>query len=109
MFVDADLLHSGANESHRAGWHAQDGADQLSRGPLLSGMFGDFTAAETFHDAVSSARAAHVKGLQARQETLSELGRKAHYAADGFTDMDDRNAAELRAVRCSSGTSAIRI
>ena len=108
MFVDIDLLHSGANESHRAGGHARDGADQLSRGPLPSGMFGDFTAAEMFHDAVSSARAQHVKSLQVHQETLTELGRKAHYAANGFTDMDDRNAAEMRAVRCSSGTSAIR-
>ena len=38
----------------------------------------------------------------------SELGRKAHYAANGFTAMDDRNAAEMRAVRCNSGTSATR-
>jgi Protein of unknown function (DUF2563) len=109
MFVDTDLLHCGANESHRAGGHAQDGADQLWRGPLLSGMFGGFTAAERFHDAVSAAHAQHVKDLQAHQQTLTELGRKAHSAADGFTDMDDRNAAKMRAVRCSSVTSAIRI
>jgi Protein of unknown function (DUF2563) len=109
MFVDTDLLHSGANESHRAGGHAQDGADQLARGPLPSGMFGDFPAGETFHDAVSAAHAQHVKNLQAHQETLTELGRKAHYAANGFTDMDDRNAANMRAVRCNSVTSATRI
>ena len=109
MFIDADLLRSGANESHRAGGHAQDGSDQLARGPLLSGMFGDFSAAEAFHDAVSSAHDRHVKNLQAHRETLTDLGRKAHYAANGFTDMDDRNAAEMRAVRCSSGTSAPRI
>jgi hypothetical protein len=109
MFVDTDLLHSGADESHRAGGHARDGADQLSRGPLLSGMFGGFPAAETFHDAVSSSHDRHVKDLQAHQQTLTELGRKAHYAANGFTDMDDRNAAKMRAVRCSSGTSALRI
>ena len=46
MFVDTGLLHSGANESHRAGGHAQEGADRLSRGPLMSGMFGEFAAAE---------------------------------------------------------------
>ncbi|OIN81823.1 DUF2563 family protein [Mycobacterium malmoense] len=109
MFVDADLLHSGANESHRAGGHAQDGADQLSRGPLLSGMFGGFPAAESFHGAVTSAHAQHVKTLQGHRETLTELGRKAHYAANEFVDMDDRNAAEMRAVRCSSDTSAFRI
>jgi Protein of unknown function (DUF2563) len=36
MFVDAGLLHSGADESRRAGDHAQGAADRLSRGPLPS-------------------------------------------------------------------------
>jgi hypothetical protein len=108
MFVDADLLHSGANESHRAGGHARDGADQLARGPLVSGMFGEFAAAEAFHDAVSAAHAQHVKNLQGHQQTLTEVGRKGHYAATGFVEMDNRNAAEMRAVRCSSNTSALR-
>jgi hypothetical protein len=108
MFVDTDLLHSGANESHRAGAHAQQGADQLSRGPLAAGMFGGFAAAETFHEAVTAAHGRHVKDLQAHQETLTGLGHKAHYAADEFTNMDDRNAAEERAVRWTSGTSAAR-
>jgi Protein of unknown function (DUF2563) len=108
MFVNTDLLHLGANESHRAGGHAQDGADQLSRGPLASGMFGGFPAAETFHDAVTAARGQHVKNLRDNQETLTGLGHKAHYAADEFTNMDERNAAEERAVRWTSGTSAAR-
>jgi hypothetical protein len=109
MFVDTDLLHSGADESHRAGGHAQDGADRLSRGPLASGMFGGFPAAETFHEAVTVAHGQHVKNLQAHQETLTGLGHKAHYAANRFTTMDDRNAAKERAVRCTSDTSAVRI
>jgi hypothetical protein len=109
MFVDTDLLHSGADESHRAGGRAQDGADRLSRGPLVSGMFGGFPAAEAFHGAVSAAHAQHVKNLQTHRETLTDVGHKAHYAANGFTDMDDRNAAEMQAVRCNSGTSAPRI
>jgi uncharacterized protein DUF2563 len=108
MFVDTDLLHSGADESHRAGGHAQAGADRLSRVPLSSGMFGDFPAAEAFHNAVNASHDRHVKNLQAHRETLTDLGHKAHYAANGFTDMDDRNAAEMRAVRCNSGTSAPR-
>ena len=99
MFVDTGLLHSGANESHRAGGHAQDGADHLSRGPLVSGMFGDFGAAEGFHDAVRSSHAQHVKTLQDYQEALTAVGSKAHRAANGFTDMDVRNAAAERAVR----------
>ena len=104
MFVEPDLLHSGANESHRAGRQARDGADHLARGPLASGMFGDFAAADAFHEAVSSAHAQHVKTLQAHHESLTSVGTKAHYAAREFTAMDRRNAAELRAVRGNSGT-----
>lgn len=99
MFVDTGLLHSGADESHRAGGHAQEGADRLSRGPLMSGMFGEFAAAEEFHDAVRSAHTEHVKTLQAHQEALTAVGSKAHLAANGFADMDARNAAAERAVR----------
>ena len=104
MFVQPELLHSGGTESHHAGEHAQKGADRLSRGPVMSGMFGAFEAAEAFHDAVHSAHAQHVKNLQAHQEALSAVGSKAHLAATRFVDMDGRNAAELRAVRCSSDT-----
>ncbi|WP_425436803.1 DUF2563 family protein [Mycobacterium rhizamassiliense] len=32
------------------------------------------------------------------------LGSKAHRAASEFTDMDERNAARLRTVRCNSST-----
>jgi Protein of unknown function (DUF2563) len=99
MFVDTELLHSGANESHRAGGHAQEAADRLSRGPLISGMFGEFAAAEEFHDAVRSAHTQHVQTLQAHREALTAIGGKAHLAANGFTAMDARNAAAERAVR----------
>lgn len=108
MFVDPELLHSGGDQSHRAGGHAQDGADHLARGPLESGMFGDFTAADSFHRAVTAAHAQHVKNLQGHQETLTSVGSKAHTAANGFITMDQNNASELRAVRPSSGTPPLR-
>ncbi|MCV7425467.1 DUF2563 family protein [Mycobacterium montefiorense] len=104
MFVDTGLLQSGGSQSHRAGGHAQDAADRLSRGPLMSGMFGDFSAAEQFHEAVSVAHGKHVKDLQAHGETLATVGGKAHKAASEFTDMEEHNAAKLRAVRCNSAT-----
>jgi hypothetical protein len=107
MFVDPQLLRSGGNQSHRAGGHAQDGADHLARGSLASGMFGDFSAADAFHGAVSAAHGQHVKNLQAHSETLTGVGTKAHAAATGFTNMDTHNAAELRAVRPSSGPSTL--
>jgi hypothetical protein len=104
MFVDTGLLHSGATESRRAGGHARDGADRLSRGPLLSGMFGDFAGAEVFQEAVSGAHARHVAGLQAHAEAVTVIGRKAERAAAEFTDMDDSGATDSQAVQCISDT-----
>lgn len=104
MFVDPGLLHVGAGESHRAGEHAQAGADHLAQGPLMSGMFGDFAAADAFHEAVGSAHARHVKSLRAHHEALSAVGTKARYAATEFTGMDERNAGQLRAVRGNPAT-----
>jgi len=43
-----------------------------------------------------------VKSLQAHQETLTAIGGKAQRAAAEFTDMEQHNAAKLRALRCSS-------
>ncbi|OBA59476.1 hypothetical protein A5647_17695 [Mycobacterium sp. 1100029.7] len=104
MFVDTGLLHSGGNQSHRAGGHAQEGADQLARGPLSSGMFGEFAAAEEFHGAVSESHGAHVRSLQNHQEALTAIGGKAHHAATGFKQDDERNASWLRNVGCTSNT-----
>jgi hypothetical protein len=47
-----------------------------------------------------------VKSLQGHSETLTSVGTKAHHAADGFTNMDQHNAAEMRALRPGSGPSA---
>ncbi|WP_421843298.1 DUF2563 family protein [Mycobacterium sp.] len=104
MFVDAELLHSGADESHRAGEYAQDGADRLSRGPLVTGMFGDFAAAQVFHDAVIETHAAHVRGLRDHRQELTALAGKVHFAAVEFTEMDRGNAVELGVVRCGCDT-----
>ncbi len=98
MLVDAEMLHSGGDESHRAGEHAHDGAGQLSRVPLTAGMFGDFAAADTFHDAISSAHTRHVNALQTHHGTLEKVGDKARRAAYGFADTEDTNAKALRDV-----------
>ncbi len=102
MFVDTRLLHAGGSDSHRAGEHAQEGANALSRAPLSSGMFGEFAAADAFHEAVDSARAQHATNLQAHQQVLTAVGDKAHRATAGFTEMDDHTACEMRALRSSS-------
>jgi hypothetical protein len=74
----------------------------------MSGMFGGFPAADEFHEAVSVAHGKHVKGLQAHGESLTAIGGKAFQAATGFTDMEERNAADLRAVRPTSAPQARR-
>lgn len=104
MFVDPELLDSGVNETHRASAHAEEGAEHLARGLLLSGMFGDFGAGEMFHAAVSSARTRHVRGLNAHQEALTMVAAKAEHAASEFMALDENNAAKLRAAQCNSNT-----
>lgn len=59
MFVDTGLLHLGANDSHRAGGRADDGADHLAGTSPMAGMFGDFAAAHDFHKAVTHAHTHH--------------------------------------------------
>ena|ERR1700738_3953854 len=104
VFVDAELLRSGGRESHRAGAHAQQAADHLSSGSLPPQMFGDFAAAEAFHDATESVRARHVRALFGNAQTLAGVGSNAHLAAAEFTDRDEGNATSVRAVRCDSAT-----
>lgn len=101
MFVDTAMLHSGASASHQAGRHAQAGADHLAEGPLAAGMFGDFAAADVFHEKVTAAHAHHVQTLRNQREILGSVGRKATHAAVAFTAMEHRNEEVLRDVRCT--------
>jgi hypothetical protein len=98
MRVDTTMLHSGADESRRASDHAGDGANALSGTPPTAGMFGDFEAADAFHEAISAAHAAHVKSLESHRDTLDDVGSKSHRVANTFTAMDDNNAKVLRDV-----------
>lgn len=104
MFVDAELLRSGAGESRRAGEYAQQAAQRLSRGALQPQMFGDFAAAAAFHEAAAVAQSHHVRVSFSNQETLAAVGNSAHLAAVKFTEMDQYSVREVRAVRCSSAT-----
>jgi hypothetical protein len=66
----------------------------------VDGMFGDFAAADAFHEAHTH----HTTKLRAHQQTLSSVGDKAHTVATAFSEMDERNASKLKAVRCNSAT-----
>jgi lipopolysaccharide biosynthesis protein len=104
MFVNTAMLHSGAAESRRASEHAQDGANHLARTSPVAGIFGDFAAADTFHEAVTQAHIHHTAKLKAHQQILGDVGDKARTVATTFTQMEDRHASELKAVRCNSAT-----
>ncbi|OBH18119.1 DUF2563 family protein [Mycolicibacter sinensis] len=104
MFVDPAMLRSGAADTHSAGAHAQAGATLLNQASVAEGIFGGFGAADVFHNAISAAHTEHITTLTDHRRTLADVGDKAHHAAREFTGMDQHNAAQLRAVRCNSGT-----
>jgi hypothetical protein len=96
MRVKIDGLHSGAAHSDTASEHAQDSSKHLSGGQLGAGMFGDFAAADSFHEAMSAAHAHHVATAEAHHKVLNSVGNRARAVANAFTTMDRNNAAELR-------------
>jgi hypothetical protein len=98
MFVDTKKLHSGAAESIHASEHARAGANHLSGVAPVAGMFGDFAAADDFHDAVGAAHAHHVKALHNHRENLNDVGAKAHRAGYAFSATEDHNTKVLRDV-----------
>lgn len=102
VFVDTELLRSGALESHRAGEHTHRAVARLTRESLHAAMFGDFADADAFFEAAGSAHSHHVRVLAVDGESLATVGDKAHRAAAGFLSMDDDGAKRFREVRCSS-------
>jgi Protein of unknown function (DUF2563) len=101
MRVKVDGLHSGAAHSDNAGEHAQDCSRHLSGRQLGAGMFGDFGAADSFHESMSAAHAHHVATAEAHHKILNGVGDRARVVAKAFTTMDNNNAAELRELRCT--------
>nr|WP_234825633.1 DUF2563 family protein [Mycolicibacter senuensis] len=84
--------------------HAHAGAARLNQTTVTAGIFGAIGAADVLHNAISTAHTEHITTLTNHRRTLAGLGDKAHHAAREFTSMDQRNAAQLRAVRCNSST-----
>jgi hypothetical protein len=104
MIVDITGLHSGAATSYGAARHAHEGAERLRRANLPAGVFGDFAAADGYHDAVSRAHDRHLHTMRYHQAGLGALGDKAHHAAAAFAEMEEQNASALRAFRCNWNT-----
>ena len=102
MFVDPELLHSGAGDSHRASDYTHQAAARLSRESLSAQMFGDFAAAAQFHEAAQSAHSHHLRVLSGHKADLATVGDRAHRAAAEFAAMEDHNTRSVREVRCCS-------
>jgi Protein of unknown function (DUF2563) len=100
MFVDTELLRSGAEFSRSAGTNAQHGTDRLSSAQLPAKMFGDFAAAEDFRRALGRAHETHVRSLQGYQAEFSGLADKARSAAIIFLNQDEQSALSLHTAKC---------
>lgn len=104
MFVDPAMLQLGAADSHSAAKHAQAGAAMLDQTAVAAGIFGGIGAADVYHQAISTRHSEHIATLTEHRRTLADVADKAHLARRAFTEMDQSNASELRAVRCNSDT-----
>jgi hypothetical protein len=104
MFVDPAEMRCGANLSYNASSIVKSSKDKFSRTGLPSGIFGTFTEADHFHEALGVAHSDHVERMKDHETRLGALGDKAHKAASAFADMDHHNAEIVRAVWCNSDT-----
>ena len=104
MFVDPARLRSGAADTRGASEHAHAGASRLNQTSVAAGIFGGFGAADVFHNALCAGPAEHITTHTGTHRTLDGAGVKSHRAALVFAGMDQRYAAQLRAVRCNSDT-----
>jgi hypothetical protein len=98
MWVEPDLLHSGADMTRKAGERALSGAETLADAWLLRGMFGDFGDAHAFHGRVKNHHGEQVAVMHQHHQVLTNIADKAHVAANGFTSVDKDNAAGIRSV-----------
>lgn len=99
MFVDTDLLRMGADFSRSAGTIVQRGASEFGSTQLSAGIFGDFDAAQGFHQALTSAHQAHTSTMAGHHAELEALAEKAHTAATTFQAQDEQSAEDVAAAR----------
>ena len=97
MFVDTDLLRMGAEFSRSAGTIVQRGASEFESIQLSAGIFGDFDAAQGFHQALTSAHQVHSSTMAGHHAELEGLAEKAHSAATMFRAQDEQSADDVAA------------
>ena len=98
MHVDTAEMRSGADRSYRASDFANDAAEALSRVTVRPGIFGSFAAAGAFHTAVADNHSNHTDRMRSHHTGLGMLGDTTNKTASVFDEMEERNAAALRAL-----------
>lgn len=98
MWVEPELLHSGGTVSSNAGEHLLGGAAALSAAPIGAGIFGDFAAAQSFHQRLHQHHIGQVTEMRNNHRRLADVGTKARAAAVSFAETEERNRSALDAV-----------
>jgi hypothetical protein len=95
MWVEPELLSSGGDVARGAGERVRDGAADLSAASIGSTIFGDFPAAQSFHQRLSAHRDNQVSRMDHNHRRLTDVGQKAKTASNRFSQTEDRNRSTL--------------
>ena len=95
MWVEPELLSSGGDVARSAGERVLGGAAVLSAAPIGSTIFGDFAAAQSFHQRLSAHHIGQVTQMRNNHQTLTDIGVKAKAGAGRFAETERQNTEEV--------------
>ena len=95
MWVEPELLSSGGDVARGAGEHLRGGAADLSAASIGSTIFGDFAAAQSFHQQLSAHRNHQVSRMHDHHQTLTDVGQKAKTASGWFSRTEEANRSAV--------------
>ena len=98
MWVEPELLSSGADVARSAGERVLGGAAALSETSIGSSIFGDFDAARSFHQRLGQHRTGQVNKMRDNHQTLTGVGDKAKTSSGWFAATERRNTEEVSQV-----------
>jgi Protein of unknown function (DUF2563) len=98
MWVEPELLSSGADVARSAGERVLGGAAALSPASIGSSIFGDFGAARSFHQRLSQHHIGQVTTMRDNHQTLTGVGDKAKTSSGWFAATERRNTEEVSQV-----------
>jgi hypothetical protein len=95
MWVEPELLSSGGDVARGAGERLRGGAATLSSASIGSTIFGDFPAAQSFHQRLSSHRDNQVSRMDDNHRRLTDVGSKARAASGRFSATEEANRSAV--------------